>query len=213
MPVVDATAETLLGYGRLVDDPADVPDRDRALAGAGLAAGRHGHGRQGGTTEGVFVSEWQRRHAVRPQRGGRRALHPRLRAASPKRRAIDRTVGTPSACCSGTRTTTPTAASCSFRSIARRSCVPLALPGDDVKPQDFVCFRFDGRQGLYIHPNVWHEGVFGVRGTQRFFDKQGAVHARVSRRLRARVRLPARSAGLARTFRICCRPRPDPCRR
>jgi len=43
-----------------------------------------------------------------------------------------------------------------------------------------MCFRFDGRQGLYIHPNVWHEGVFAVAGTQRFFDQQGAVHARVS---------------------------------
>jgi hypothetical protein len=58
--------------------------------------------------------------------------------------------------------------------------VPLAPPGDGVKPKDFVCFRFDGSRGLYIHPNIWHEGVFGVRGTQRFFDKQGAVHARVS---------------------------------
>jgi hypothetical protein len=28
--------------------------------------------------------------------------------------------------------------------------VPLALPGDDVKPGRFVCFRFDGRQALYI---------------------------------------------------------------
>ena len=37
-----------------------------------------------------------------------------------------------------------------------------------------------GDQGLYIHPHVWHEGVFGLSGTQRFFDKQGAVHARVS---------------------------------
>lgn len=34
--------------------------------------------------------------------------------------------------------------------------------------------------GRYIHPNIWHEGVFGLSGTQRFFDKQGAVHARVS---------------------------------
>ena len=58
--------------------------------------------------------------------------------------------------------------------------VPLALPGDDVSPEPFVCFRFDGSRGLYIHPNVWHEGVFGCSGTQRFFDKQGAVHARVS---------------------------------
>ena len=58
--------------------------------------------------------------------------------------------------------------------------VPLALPGDDVTPADFVCFRFDGSRGLYIHPNIWHEGVFALAGTHRFFDKQGAVHARVS---------------------------------
>ena len=44
----------------------------------------------------------------------------------------------------------------------------------------FVAFRFDGTRGLYIHANVWHEGVFATSGTQRFFDKQGAVHARVS---------------------------------
>jgi ureidoglycolate hydrolase len=58
--------------------------------------------------------------------------------------------------------------------------VPLALPGDDVTPQRFICFRFEGGQGLYIHPNIWHDGVFGLCGTQRFFDRQGAVHARVS---------------------------------
>ena len=63
---------------------------------------------------------------------------------------------------------------------ARPFLVPLALPGDDIEPTDFVCFRFDGSRGLYIHPNIWHEGVFATRGTQRFFDKQGAVHARVS---------------------------------
>jgi ureidoglycolate hydrolase len=58
--------------------------------------------------------------------------------------------------------------------------VPLALPGDDVRPENFVCFRFAGDRGLYIHDNVWHEGVFALSGNQRFLDKQGAVHARVS---------------------------------
>ena len=57
--------------------------------------------------------------------------------------------------------------------------VPLALPGDDVKPEDFVAFRCDGTRGLYIHPGIWHEGVFPVR-PGRFFDRQGRVHARVS---------------------------------
>ena len=58
--------------------------------------------------------------------------------------------------------------------------MPLALPGDDIEPEKFVCFRFDGSHGLYIHPNIWHEGVFATSGSQRFFDQQGAVHARVS---------------------------------
>ncbi len=58
--------------------------------------------------------------------------------------------------------------------------VPLALPGDNVRPDDFVCFWFNGKQGLCIHPNVWHEGAFALRGEQRFLDRQGAVHARVS---------------------------------
>jgi hypothetical protein len=49
-----------------------------------------------------------------------------------------------------------------------------------VTPQRFVCFRFDGSQGLYIHPHIWYEGVLTLRGAQRFFDQQGAVHARVS---------------------------------
>lgn len=58
--------------------------------------------------------------------------------------------------------------------------VPLALPGDDIRPEDFVCFRFDGSTGCYIHPNIWHEGVFVAEGSHCFRDRQGRVHARVS---------------------------------
>ena len=57
---------------------------------------------------------------------------------------------------------------------------PLALPGDDVKPESFTAFWFSGARGLYIHPGVWHEAVFPVKDSQKFFDKQGKVHARVS---------------------------------
>jgi len=34
--------------------------------------------------------------------------------------------------------------------------VPLALPGDGITPADVVAFWFDGTQGLYIHPEIWH---------------------------------------------------------
>ena len=57
---------------------------------------------------------------------------------------------------------------------------PLALPGDDILPEKFVNFYFDGSCGLYIHPNIWHEGIFPLARKAKFFDKQGSVHARVS---------------------------------
>lgn len=57
---------------------------------------------------------------------------------------------------------------------------PLALPGDDISPDKFLNFYFDGTQGLYIHPSVWHEGIFPIASRSQFFDKQGSVHARVS---------------------------------
>jgi hypothetical protein len=58
--------------------------------------------------------------------------------------------------------------------------VPLALPGDDVTPQDFKAFWFDGSKGLYLHPNVWHDSVFPATDSGRYFGRQGRVHARVS---------------------------------
>lgn len=58
--------------------------------------------------------------------------------------------------------------------------VPVALPGDDLKPEQVVAFWCDGTRGLYIHPGIWHEGIFPVEDNQRFLDRQGRVHARVS---------------------------------
>ena len=57
---------------------------------------------------------------------------------------------------------------------------PLALPGDDIKLENFKAFFFDGSKGLYIHPNIWHEGVFPLQEKSSFKGKQGKVHARVS---------------------------------
>jgi len=58
--------------------------------------------------------------------------------------------------------------------------IPVALPGDDLTPEKVVAFWCDGTRGLYIRPNIWHEGIFPVADKQRFLDRQGKVHARVS---------------------------------
>jgi ureidoglycolate lyase len=58
--------------------------------------------------------------------------------------------------------------------------VPLALPGDDVTPEQFVSFWCDGTCGLYLHPNIWHGAVVPLAGTAQLLDRQGRVHPRVS---------------------------------
>lgn len=56
----------------------------------------------------------------------------------------------------------------------------LALPGDDVKPEHFKAFLVEDGNGLYIHPNVWHEAIVPLSQRAKFYDEQGAIHGRVS---------------------------------
>jgi len=53
----------------------------------------------------------------------------------------------------------------------------LAKPGDDVTPDDFVAFRFDGSVGLQILPSVWHQPAAPVGARMTIDNKQGRVHA------------------------------------
>jgi ureidoglycolate hydrolase-like protein len=178
MPVVEATTEALHGYGRLVDAPDDCAIEIVRWPAQGRRPIDADTGDQGGTTEGVFVSEWKgdvlygRNEAV----GGHYVLAygcapeaAREDHGEPPRRML-----------LWHANYHPDGGQLFFPIERRPFYVPLALPGDDIAPERFVCFRFAGDRGLYIHPNIWHEGVFGLAGTQRFFDRQGAVHARVS---------------------------------
>jgi len=178
LPVVEATDENLAGYGRLVDDPASVAVEITRWPAPGFRPVDEDSGDEGGTTEGTFRCDWRgdvlhgRNEAV----GG----HYILAYAGEPADAREDHDRAPSRMLLWHANYHPDGGQLFFPLDARPFVVPLALPGDDVKPEDFVAFRFDGRRGLYIHANVWHEGVFAVAGTQRFFDKQGAVHARVS---------------------------------
>lgn len=59
MPVVTAAAGSLAGYGRLVDDPAECRVEIVRWPARGTRPVDADTGDQGGTTEGVFVCEWQ----------------------------------------------------------------------------------------------------------------------------------------------------------
>lgn len=178
MPVVDATAESLAGYGHLVDDPKTCRIEIVRWPTHGLRPLDAGTGDQAGTTQGIYVSEWRgdilygRQEAMR----GRYVL---AYAKPPELARADHS-DAPNRLLLWHASYQPDGGQLFFPFELRPFYVPLALAGDDVTPDRFVCFRFDGRRGLYIHPNIWHEGVFCLNGTQRFFDRQGAVHARVS---------------------------------
>src|SRR5438128_1733699 len=59
MPVVDATDAALDGYGRLVDDPAGCAIEIVRWPAQGTRPVDADTGDQGGTTQGVFASEWR----------------------------------------------------------------------------------------------------------------------------------------------------------
>jgi hypothetical protein len=178
MPVVDATDATIAAYGALVDDPQGFRIEIVRWPAQGWRPVDTDSGDEGGTTRGVFVSEWKgdilygRNEAV----GG----HYILAYGTEPADARDDHDRRPGRLLLWHANYHPDGGQLFFPLDRRPFYVPLALPGDDVKPEDFVCFRFDGSRGLYIHPNIWHEGVFAAHGTQRFHDEQGAVHARVS---------------------------------
>lgn len=56
----------------------------------------------------------------------------------------------------------------------------LAKPEENVRPENFIGFFFDGRFGLTIDPGVWHQPMFPLKSPAVFDGKQGRVHACIS---------------------------------
>jgi hypothetical protein len=178
MPIVEATADSLAGYGVLVDHPDQVAIEIVRWPAQGWRPVDLDSGNEAGTTEGVFVSSWKGDilYGSNEAVGGQYILG---YAVEPSVARNDHSQH-PQQVMLWHANYHPDGGQLFFPLDPRPFYVPLALPGDDVQPSDFVCFRFNGHQGCCIHPNIWHEGVFALSGTQRFFDRQGRVHARVS---------------------------------
>jgi hypothetical protein len=178
MKVVTATPQALEGYGFLVDDPDQCRLEIVRWPAQGTRPVDPDSGDQGGTREGIFVSEW-RGDILYGSNGAVGGEYILGYSQLPELARTDHTAS-PHRIMLWHANYHPDGGQLFFPMDRRPFYVPLAMPGDDVTPERFVCFHFDGRQGLYIHPDVWHEGVFSLGGTQRFLDRQGAVHARIS---------------------------------
>ena len=178
IPIVEADEQSLAGYGCLVTDPDEVEIEIVRWPSVGKRPVDTDSGNEGGTTEGMFVCEWKgdilygRNEAV----SGNYILG---YGTEPEQASKDHS-NVPERILLWHANYHPDGGQLFFPQTSKPFLVPLALPGDDIAPEDFVCFHFSGNEGLYIHPNVWHDGALTALEKHCFFDKQGAVHARVS---------------------------------
>ena len=178
-PLVAATAESLAGYGCLVDDPRNFPIEIVRWPAQGWRAIDENSGDQGGVTEGLFEFCWKgetlyaRNHAVGDSYLFGWSTWPEEAAAESGTKKRERAL-------IWRANYHPDGGQLFYPLKGQSFVVPLALPGDDVTPQKFVSFWCDGRSALYLHPNVWHGAVVPLDDEAEFLDRQGRVHARVS---------------------------------
>ncbi len=178
-PLIQATNETLKGYGYLVDDPSTFDIEIVRWPAQGWRPVDEDTGDEGGYVEGIFESEWRgdTLFGLNDAVGGDYVLgwstDPQLASASktsiPRKQVLLWHMNYH-----------PDGGQLFFPLDKKPYVVPVALPGDDLSMEKIVGFWNDGSSGIYIHPNIWHEGVFPVHDKQRFLDRQGKVHARVS---------------------------------
>ena len=179
VPLIVATDDSVKGYGRLVDDPALCDIEIVKWPAQGWRPVDDGTGDEGGVTEGVFHGEWDgdvlmgKNDAV----GGHYVLG---WSCNPQQAQTGQSSCPRDQVLLWHFNYHPDGGQLFFPLDNQPFVIPAALPGDDLRPEQVVAFWCDGSQGLYIHPGIWHEGVFPVGDSQRFLDRQGKVHARVS---------------------------------
>jgi len=187
IPLIEATNQNLKGYGYLVNDFDQCEIEIVTWPKQGWRNIEEGTGNEGGTTEGPFETWWEENilygrnnavwHKSEYDKDGRYLLGYSFDPDDSSNNVINED---PKQIYIWHVNYHPDGGQLFFPKDNKPFISPLALPGDDIQPNNFKAFYFDGSQGLYIHPNIWHEGVFPTKGRAIFKGKQGKVHARVS---------------------------------
>jgi ureidoglycolate lyase len=178
-PLVRASDANLDGYGCLVDDPKTFPIEIVRWPAQGWRPIDRNSGDQGGVTEGLFEFCWKgetlyaRNNAVGDSYLFGWSNWPEEAATDACGRRRERAL-------IWRANYHPDGGQLFYPLHREQFIVPLAPPGDNVKPEDFVAFWCDGTEGLYIHPNIWHGAVVPLDDHAELLDRQGRVHARVS---------------------------------
>lgn len=179
VPLIDATDQTVEGFGRLVDDPDSCEIEIVQWPAQGWRPIDDGTGDEAGWVEGVFHGGWRGDvlYGANEAVDGNYVLgwSTDPQKASSERQTVPRTH-----VLLWHMNYHPDGGQLFYPLDRQPFVVPVAPPGDDLTPEKVIAFWCDGSKGLYIHPNIWHEGIFPVEDNQRFLDRQGHVHARVS---------------------------------
>ncbi|WP_350333588.1 ureidoglycolate lyase [Coralliovum pocilloporae] len=179
VPLVKATDESVREYGYLVDDPDNFEIEIVRWPAQGWRPVDDGTGDEAGWVEGTFHGEWKGDilYGVNEAVNGNYVLgwSTDPQKASDKEQTVPR-----DQVLLWHMNYHPDGGQMFYPLDNKPFVVPVALPGDDLTPDKVIAFWCDGSRGLYIHPNIWHEGIFPVHDRQRFQDRQGRVHARVS---------------------------------
>lgn len=179
VPLVKATELNVQGYGSLIDNPEDVELEIVQWPAQGWRKVDDGTGDEAGWVEGIFTGTWvgDVLYGTNDAVNGHYVLG---WSVSPQQASVEHQTASRDQVLLWHMNYHPDGGQLFMPLEKKPFIVPVALPGDDLKPENVIAFWFDGTQGLYIHPNIWHEGIFPVNQDQRFLDRQGRVHARVS---------------------------------
>ncbi len=179
VPLIEATEQSVEGYGYLVDDPDHCEIEIVTWPAQGWRPVDEGTGNEAGYVEGVFDSHWDGDilMGINDAVSGHYVLGWSTNPQNAK--AGSATVPRESVLL-WHMNYHPDGGQLFFPKDKKPFVVPVALPGDDFAPDQVIALWCDGSRGLYIHPGIWHEGVFPVSDQQRFLDRQGRVHARIS---------------------------------
>ncbi|MCP4316646.1 MAG: ureidoglycolate hydrolase [Hyphomicrobiales bacterium] len=179
VPLIEATAQSVEGYGCLVDSHEDFYIEIVRWPAQGWRPVDEHTGDEAGWVEGIFSGDWQGDvlYGSNEAVGGNYVLG---WSTDPQSASADNPTVPRDQVLVWHMNYHPDGGQLFFPLDKKPFVVPVALPGDDLTPDKVVAFWCDGSRGLYIHPNIWHEGIFPVEDSQRFLDRQGRVHARVS---------------------------------
>ena len=161
IPLIKATNESLKGYGYLIDSYENSDVEIETWPKQGWREIDKGTGNEAGSTNGSFDTWWEgeilygQNNAVQHNSDyevdGKYILG---YSKSPDKISKNIDYSYPNEIFIWHANYHPDGGQLFFPTESQEYISPLALPGDNIQPENFIAFYFDGSKGLYIHPNI-----------------------------------------------------------